>query len=157
MAQRREILSGAIHDFETNLTEEPEPPTSQMIVEVLQQQHEAIVRCAARIANLKERTTGVQRQMHEWRRRRTERWDMDITDELDGGEVRTVVQSVRSKYQDFMNARRHDLEKRETDASKFADPVKPQGGGFRTSTAAATGAKPAAAGGTGTPAWPFLR
>jgi uncharacterized spore protein YtfJ len=148
MIQRKAILSSAIHDFETNLAQESEPPTSQMMVEVLQQQHEAILRCAARIARLKEKATNVQKQVQDWRQRRADRWDMDVTDELDAAEVRTVVQSVRAKYQDFVTSRRRDLEKKETDVSKFADAQKAGTGGFRFGTAAAGTA--AARPGTGT-------
>jgi hypothetical protein len=155
--KRSAILSEAINNFEDNLTQNQEQQSSQALVDVLQHQHEAIVRCAARVARLKERSLDVQRRLKEMRAR-DPAFAQEPADDLEDGEVRTLVESVIKQYQDFRDDRKRNLEKRNTDPTKFKKPVVPARGfgpGFGTGqkstfgagfgTAAATGGAAATA------------
>jgi chromosome segregation ATPase len=125
--KRDQILGEALRAFKKRLELDDSTQSPKTIVQVLQQQHEAIVRSAARVEQLRERMGQVKRRAIDFLRSR--RIHTNMIENVDEGDQKgSVLATVNDNYGQFLADRKRDLDKRHTNPEQFKTP--PQQSGF---------------------------
>jgi hypothetical protein len=161
--KRNQILGETLDAFKKRLESDDASQSPRTLVQVLEQQHEAIVRCAARIERMRERMGHVRRRSIEYLKHR--QFHTNMLENMDEGEQHgSILASVNDNYAQFLADRKRDLEKRHTNPDQFKTPVQQGmfglgsgrsafgsgfGSGFGSSTTGTTGTGARATTGTG--------
>jgi uncharacterized coiled-coil DUF342 family protein len=125
--KRDQILGEALQAFKKRLESDDSSQAPKTLVQVLQQQHEAIVRCSARIEQVRERMQQVKRRTVDYLKSR--RIHTNMIENVDEGDQRgSILTTVNDNYTQFLADRKRDLEKRHTNPEQFKTP--PQQTGF---------------------------
>ncbi|EAY02563.1 hypothetical protein TVAG_116170 [Trichomonas vaginalis G3] len=131
LQQRSKNLSEAITSYETKLQNNEQAESPAVLVQVLQEQYNAIIRCSARVSEIQRKS----QSLHETFKRIFQNKDRKISDlRLDSEEngKQSVVNSVQTAYDEYLEERRRLLEKRDTttDFSTICAPDTKAGGLF---------------------------
>jgi hypothetical protein len=126
--KRDEILREALHSFKRRLESDEYTQSPKAIVQVLQQQHEAIVRAAARVEQLRDDMSQVKRRVVKCGK--SGRLQGTVIENVEEGEQRgSILSAVNDNYVEFRAERNRDLEKRHTNVEEFKT-VQTQQSGF---------------------------
>lgn len=125
--KQSEIINEAISSFDNILNHEEAQPNSQSIKELLRQQHDGIARCSTRISKLEQRANEIRSAViMKFKRKGYETSDFESYNDV---EMKSSIEkSINDEYNQFLQNRKRDLEKRETNADKFKKPAQQTGG-----------------------------
>lgn len=138
--KQSEIINEAISSFDNILNHEEPPPNSQSIKELLRQQHDGIARCSTRISNIEKRVNDIRNDViMNFKRKGYETSDFESFNDVEM--KASIEKSINDEYEQFLQNRKRDLEKRETNADKFKKPTTQSSGfgGFKTSGFSSSG------------------
>lgn len=110
-------ITRSIQSFTEYLDASSNLQSPQMLTYVLQQQNEAIIRCAARISQIKTKSEDIQKNMKE-RLKTAELTEMSFNDE-NNTEKSSYSKTVMDEYEKFKDDRIRDLKKRNTDREQW--------------------------------------
>ena len=119
LQKRASNLNEAIHSFEQHLEVSSPLKSPQELIHVLQQQHDAIIRCSARISQIKEKSNEIQKKVKTLLPNRN--INESTLDEYDKSEQErsSFAKTVLEDYNRFKSGRIRDLEKRNTNPEQF--------------------------------------
>lgn len=117
-------ISDAIAIFEKSLTRENFTLTPMVLVQLIESQHDAIVRCSARMADVKEHSDRLKDKIKEIAKKRNIIIDDALLYDEEDDKSSTVMQ-VDSAFKQFQAERKRNLEKRDR-TTKFAEVCQPQ-------------------------------
>lgn len=120
--KRGRVLEDAIDAFDKALDFDDCARSSQSLRDVLIQQQEAIIRCSARLSEIKERAAAVQKEVvAKLRANGVDAAEIERDDADESGPSRAA--NVREEYEQFLQNRKRDLEKHDLNEEKYKKPV----------------------------------
>ncbi|KAH0787213.1 hypothetical protein GPJ56_008927 [Histomonas meleagridis] len=114
ISKRSKVINETINTFENALNHDYTSPTYESLSNLLQEQHKVILRCSSRVSTVK---TAVKKFREEHSDQTT---SLELQD--DSESKASLTESIVNEYNEFLQGRKRDLEKRETNADKFKKP-----------------------------------
>lgn len=110
--KRKNNLSEAISEYENKIQEGKQAENSTLLLQVLQEQNEAIVRCSSRISEIQRKADEL-RSLLEKRASAMHRQSI-IKFVTEDDSKKSIVSAVQTSYVQFLEERKHNIEKRDT-------------------------------------------
>ena len=109
LEKRKTSLSDAISEFENRLVPPSESQNPVLLVQILQEQNKAIIRCSARVAEIQRKTNEIREKLQQHSRGKT-----SFRLSGDTPTRKSIVETVQDAYEDYLKERKRNLEKRDT-------------------------------------------
>ncbi|KAH0791068.1 hypothetical protein GPJ56_005203 [Histomonas meleagridis] len=127
--KRGKILEEELDSFSKALESDDTISSSQSLKNVLMQQQEAIIRCGSKVSQIKDKANDIQKEIiSKFKIRGIDTSKLDALDEDEAEISRT--KTIKEEYEQFLQTRKHDLEKHETNEEKFKKPEKKAGNSY---------------------------
>lgn len=110
LEKRKKNLSEAISEYENKLQEGKQTESPALLVQVLQEQNEAIVRCSSRVSEIQRKTD----ELRSFLQNRTMRSHSNLKYMDEDDSKRSVVSTVQMQFEQFLEERKRCIEKRDT-------------------------------------------
>lgn len=111
--QRSKNISEAITAYESKLQSTEQPDSPAVLVQVLNEQYNAIIRCSARVSEIQRKSQEI-RNLFETKLKEKNANISALKLQTDGREKLSIIESIETAYDQYVEERKRLIEKRDT-------------------------------------------